>query len=97
MLAALTIVLRSMPTESSINDVTQFWTFFDTPTPSSLFYYWGLCNVVTKFSTPSSHDRDVIYGSHPNGKGSQVVVSVGEGREKYHWIHRVVNPEIWLQ
>ncbi len=34
---------------SSINDVTQFWTFFD---PSTAFYYWGLCTLVTKSLTP---------------------------------------------
>ncbi len=39
---------------SSINDVTQFWTFFDLPLPIvKLFHYWGLCTVVTKFWTLS--------------------------------------------
>ncbi len=38
----------------SINDVTQFWTFFDQPPfHRNAFYHWGLCTVVTKSVTPS--------------------------------------------
>ncbi len=50
---------------SFINDVTQFWSFFD-PFPSPphchAFYYWGLSAVVTKSLTPSPLDCDVVYG-----------------------------------
>ena len=39
---------------SSINDGTQFWKFFDQPSPHChAFYYWGLSTVVTKSFTPS--------------------------------------------
>ena len=42
-----------MPLGSSINDVTQFKTIFDTPSPHfHMFYYKG--TVITKSLTPSS-------------------------------------------
>ncbi len=51
----------------SINDVTQFLTFFWPPSPYRYaFYYWGPSTVVIKSWPPIPKDRDVINGRPPN-------------------------------
>jgi hypothetical protein len=57
-----------------MNDVRQFWTIFDPPSPyCHTFCYLGLSTDVTKSLTPPPLNRDVIYGRH-------LTSSCGHGR-----------------